>query len=232
MHEPVSGGLVGFERAAAREQLTGSAGSDRTQHVGRDHGRQQPEPHLGEGEASALDRHGDVGACDETGASADRRPVHAGDDRLGATVDRLEGRGHRARRLLRFRSSESVAARPHPFQVGAGREGAAGAGQITTTRTVVVAATASSIASASALEQARVERVAPVGPVERQGRDRAVAGQLHVAHIRNTPKVVGSSGARDAASSPSASTLRVSSGSITPSSHSRAVEWYGLPSRS
>src|SRR6188472_3620108 len=39
-------------------------------------------------------------------------------------------------------------------------------------------------------------------------------------------------GALSAASIPIARTRRVSIGSITPSSHSRAVEWYGEPSRS
>ena len=44
-----------------------------------------------------------------------------------------------------------------------------------------------------------------------------------VPYIRNTPNVVFSIGALRLADSPSASTLRVSSGSITPSSHSRAL---------
>ena len=42
-------------------------------------------------------------------------------------------------------------------------------------------------------------------------------------HILNRPNFVGSIGAFDAADSPSPSTSRVSAGSITPSSHSRAV---------
>src|SRR5215210_517257 len=43
-------------------------------------------------------------------------------------------------------------------------------------------------------------------------------------HIRKTPKVVSGIGALSAAEIPSASTRRVSSGSMTPSSHSRVVE--------
>src|SRR5204863_4309153 len=42
-------------------------------------------------------------------------------------------------------------------------------------------------------------------------------------HILKMPKRVGSIGALDDADSPSPSTSRVSAGSITPSSHSRAV---------
>ena len=44
------------------------------------------------------------------------------------------------------------------------------------------------------------------------------------AHIRNTPKRVSGIGAFSAADMPKASTVRVSAGAITPSSHSRAVE--------
>jgi hypothetical protein len=43
-------------------------------------------------------------------------------------------------------------------------------------------------------------------------------------YIRKTPKVVSGIGAFNAAEIPSASTRRVSSGSMIPSSHSRAVE--------
>ncbi len=51
-------------------------------------------------------------------------------------------------------------------------------------------------------------------------------------YIRKTPNGVSGIGALSAADSPSARTIRVSTGSITPSSHSRAVEKYGDPSRS
>src|SRR5262249_60146436 len=56
--------------------------------------------------------------------------------------------------------------------------------------------------------------------------------RLQSLYIRKTPKVVSGIGAFSAAEIPSASTRRVSSGSIIPSSQSRAVEWYGLPSSS
>ena len=53
----------------------------------------------------------------------------------------------------------------------------------------------------------------------------ALAGNLNgdCHHIRNTPKRVASIGAFNAAESARPSTLRVSSGAITPSSHSRAL---------
>src|SRR5437762_981472 len=51
-------------------------------------------------------------------------------------------------------------------------------------------------------------------------------------HMRKTPNVVSGIGAFSAACNPSARTWRVSSGSMMPSSHMRAVEQYGLPSSS
>jgi hypothetical protein len=49
-------------------------------------------------------------------------------------------------------------------------------------------------------------------------------GGGHGAHIRKTPKAGSARGAFAAADRDRPSTVRVSSGSITPSSHSRAVE--------
>jgi hypothetical protein len=46
-----------------------------------------------------------------------------------------------------------------------------------------------------------------------------------VSYIRKTPKRVGSIGALRLAEIASASTIRVSAGSIMPSSHSRALAW-------
>ena len=54
----------------------------------------------------------------------------------------------------------------------------------------------------------------------------------HGLYIRKTPNLVSGIGAWSAASIPSDRTRRVSSGSMTPSSQSRAVAKYGEPSRS
>src|SRR5690606_4384728 len=55
----------------------------------------------------------------------------------------------------------------------------------------------------------------------------------HGAHIRNTPKrACLGKGAFSVAAKASPSTSRVCAGSITPSSHSRAVAYQGLPSAS
>ena len=79
-------------------------------------------------------------------------------------------------------------------------------------------------ASCTALDQPRVEGVAPLGPVEPHARDAAVALDREASHIRNTPKRGSGMGARAAAARPSARARRVSRGSITPSSHRRALE--------
>ena len=78
--------------------------------------------------------------------------------------------------------------------------------------------------SCTVCDQPGVEGVAPLGPVEPDARDAAVALDREAAHIRNTPKRGSGMGARAAAARPSASTRRVSRGSITPSSHRRALE--------
>src|SRR6185437_15549824 len=69
-----------------------------------------------------------------------------------------------------------------------------------------------------------VERVAGVRAVERDRGHEAVPVEPDAAHIRKTPKVVSGTGPHAAAARPKASTLRVSTGSITPSSQRRAVE--------
>src|SRR5581483_8557636 len=56
--------------------------------------------------------------------------------------------------------------------------------------------------------------------------------EAHGGYIRKTPNVVSGMGALRAAERPRASTRLVSSGSMMPSSHRRAVEKYGLPSSS
>ena len=141
------------------------------------------------------------------------------DHGLRATVHRLERRRHR-RGLRTVLVDGQVHAGAHPLQVA--RPSAVPAPVSTTTRTP-------SSAPATCRPPTR-DRSSPGSSafrrraVQGERHDRAVARDDDVGHVRNTPNVVGSSGARDAASSPRASTLRVSSGSITPSSHKRAVE--------
>src|SRR5258705_9369856 len=69
-------------------------------------------------------------------------------------------------------------------------------------------------------------------PGSMPGRPMNTLKRAAATYIRNTPNRVSGIGAWSAASIPSDRTRRVSSGSMTPSSHSRAVAKYGDPSRS
>ena len=74
--------------------------------------------------------------------------------------------------------------------------------------------------NASTPSSRRTKRTAPPG----RRLDLVDADDRVTRHMRKTPKVVSGIGALSAAEIPSASTRRVSSGSMIPSSHSRAVE--------
>jgi glutaminase len=74
------------------------------------------------------------------------------------------------------------------------------------------------------LDQFVVECIVNVGPVENDARDVLVGFNLqHRNYILKTPNRVSTAGAFMAAEIPSASTIRVSAGSMTPSSHKRAL---------
>ena len=128
-----------------------------------------------------------------------------------------------------FCSGERARLRAHPFDVGPRTEGVARARQDEDARAVE---RQGGHEVAELDHHPGLERVSSLGPVEGQRGDRAVACEADRAHIRNTPKVVSGTGACAAAARPSARTRRVSAGSMMPSSHRRAVEKYGLPSRS
>ena len=229
VHESQPKRLVGVEPSSGGEQGAGRTRTDRPQHVGRDRRRDQAEPHLGERERRALGGDRDVGARDETGTPAERRAVDPRHDGLRACVDGLEGGRHpfRVRDVL---LSGELATRRHPVEIGTGAERGARPTQDHDPDHRVGCQFAEGIGER--LEERRIQRVPAIGTVQGHGRDRALSDDLERAHIRKTPNRVGSIGVRDAASRPSASTFRVSAGSITPSSHSRAVEWYGFPSSS
>ncbi len=70
MHEPEPEGGGRVEALAGDEVATGSAVADLSQHERRDHGRDDAELHLGEGEDCALVGKHDVRARDEASASA------------------------------------------------------------------------------------------------------------------------------------------------------------------
>ena len=128
VHEADLERLGRSEPAAADEQLARAARADRAQHVGRDHGRDQAQPRLGEAEGGGVDGDRDVGAGDEPGAAAEGVAVDARDHRLGAGVDASRtsqrrrrrprsapprGRGWRASTPCRRRPRRRARARQH-----------------------------------------------------------------------------------------------------------------------
>ena len=180
----------------------------------------QPEPHLGEAEARVLAREHDVAAAREAGAAAERGAVDPRDHRHGAGVD---GREHRGEALgvgdvLLVRE---LARGPHPLEVGTGAERGAAAGEHDRAQRRVGGqqprtsrAARRSCRASNALRRSGRSSQTRATPPSRSTSD--------AAHMRNTPKRGSGIGARAAAARPSASTRRVSRGSIMPSSHSRA----------
>lgn len=64
---------------------------------------------------------------------------------------------------------------------------------------------------------------APIGALAMSAATEAISLRANIAHILNTPNVVGGIGAFNDAEIASPSTSRVCTGSMMPSSHSRAV---------
>ena len=150
--------------------------------------------------------------------------MDAGDRRLGKVVDRL----HRAHHDVGADPpGDGVEPGPgqHPVEVAAGREGAAFAADDQHAHRVVGGKCLDGVDDGT--RGVAVEGVHLVGPVQREPRHAACHRGLHRgndhAHIRKTPNFVGPIGWFIAADRPSASAMRVSTGSRMPSSHSRAV---------
>ena len=121
MHEPDPERRGGVEPLAGDEVAPGRARADLRQRERRDHGRDDSQLDLGEGEDGALVRHGDVGARDEAGTAAERMTLHACDHRRRAPVDRLEHAAERVR-VGDIGLQVEVDRGPHPLHVGAGTE--------------------------------------------------------------------------------------------------------------
>ncbi len=194
----------------------------RADHVRADGGGDQPEPRLRETEARVARRDRDVACGDEPRAARVRVALHARDHRLRAIVDGLQHQ----RELPRVGDVLVVGVARHalhPVQVGAGAERLARGREHHDLHRRVVR---DGVEHARELADHRVgERVAHVGPVERDRRDAIGDDDLDRfvrRHIRNTPKRVSSTGAFSAAENDRPSTRRVCAGSTTPSSQRRA----------
>ena len=222
VREPDPEGVLAADELAGEEQRAGLRATDARERERRDRRRDEAEPHLGEAEARVLAREHDVAAAGEAGAASERGAVDAPDDRHGAAVDGRE-HGRHALGVGDVLPVRQLAGRAHPVEIAAGAEG-----------------------RAATREHDRAQRASP-RPAPRTSRDTAAIRSASNAlrrsgrssHTRampssrstSTPLTCGTrrsavrgSGACAAAARPSASTRRVSRGSITPSSHSRAVE--------
>ena len=232
----------GAEALAGEEQPPCRARADRLDDIRRDGGGYEPETRLREREDRILRADRDVAAGDEPDAAAKGRAVDPRDRRLGKIVERGQHRRQRARigEILRARESSHAL---HPVQVGAGAKARARTGDDHGTHVVRLAEMDERGRELG--DRRLVERVVYFGPVEHQRRHRVLDGELKrrrrgcvfaarfvalgclirpvMGYILNTPNVVGAMGLLSDADSASASTLRVSAGSITPSSQSRAL---------
>lgn len=93
VHQTEVLGLFGIEQPTCKHQLLGSGMSDATYHEGRDSGRRNAQPHLGEGKLGLGLGNDDVGSGHNAVGSADACAVDHRDDSLVALVDGLEQLG-------------------------------------------------------------------------------------------------------------------------------------------
>src|SRR2546425_10824714 len=125
--------------------------------------------------------------------------------------------------------------RAHPREVGASAEGFAVAAQHDGAQRGVAGEVCEDLRKFG--NHCVIERVAHLRAVEEDAGGGAVALHIKRLHtscpqMRNTPNFVSGIGALKLALSARASTRRVSAGSMTPSSHRRALAEYGWPWRS
>ena len=140
--------------------------------------------------------------------------------RLGAGIDHAHELGELAGiRQIVFR--RGIGHPPHPGKIRTRRKSRALGTQDDHTNNGVLGG--DSIGTSQLGNQAVVEGVHHLGTVQREDRDSVFLFDTQ-AHMRNTPKRVSLAGALRAADKASASTMRVSAGSMMPSSQSRAVE--------
>ena len=218
---PISRACRASKQLSREEERARLRPADARQRERPDRRRYQPESHLGEPEARVLAREHDVAAAGEPGPAAERGAVHPRDDGHRAAVDGRE-HGRRAFGVRHVAFVGELARCAHPVEVGPGAEGGAPSSQQHGAQAILGGERRERIVYG--LDQLGVERVAALGTVEPHAHDGTVALDREAAHIRKTPKRGSGIGARAAAARPSASTRRVSRGSITPSSHRRALE--------
>ena len=185
---------------------------------------QNAELHFREAEHAAAFGDDDIADGGQPGAAAERRAMHPADQRHRQRVEPLvePRQDPGVATVLLARTAHHLR---HPGEVAAGREDLSGAVHHRGPhRPVGVHGLGP---RGQLADHDLVERVADLGPVQRQVLDGAVAPgeQEPVRHryMRKTPKRASGIGALKAADRPRASASRVFAGSRMPSSQSRAV---------
>ncbi len=161
VHEPDPERGRGIEALAGHEVPACGALPDLPDRVGRDHGRNDPELDLRERECRALVCDRDVCGRDEADASTDRMALYDGDNRCRTGVDRVEHAPERVRvcHVLVVRQLGRAA---HPADVGPCAEALPLACEHDSTRLSDIDERLRELP-----DERRVERVARLGPRER-----------------------------------------------------------------
>ena len=222
-----------IERRRGQEQASGLAIADRRDDIRRNGGRHDAEPHFGQRELRRLRADGDVRARNEADAATEHVAVDACDDGLCRTHRACAGSaraaGRRRRSAVRSRPSSSACERCRRRRRNS-RPRRSARRRVLAHRSAMCRR-----ARRAAPHRRAVERVVFVRTIQRQRRDAArielvvtrgiaaspTCGQS-TCGTRRTARLPGG-GPRIAALIAWPSTRRVSIGSMTPSSHSRAV---------
>ena len=167
----------GVEALARDEVAAGGALADLPDRVGRDHRRDDPELHLGEGEDGPLVGERDVGGGHEAGAAAEGVPLDERDHGRRAGVDRVEHPPQRVRvgDVLVVGEGDRAA---HPLDVGAGAEARPVAREHDGTRLADVDERLGEL-----LDQRRVEGVARLGAGQGDAEDVVVPFDPQRVHV-------------------------------------------------
>ena len=223
---PSFGAVGGVEALGGQEIAPAGARADRRDDVGRDHRRDEAEPHFGQAEAGAARRRWRCRSRRPGRRRRRRRHPGPGEHRLGAAIDRCHQVGQRHGVALigvaRLVAPCAASSRDRRRRRSSGRWRAS-----TTTRTPSSSPTVAEGLRSARRSAARRRRcaspagsAAPSATLAAFSISRSRPCQLTSGTRRS---VVGSIGALSAADRPSASVMRVSAGSMMPSSHSRAL---------
>ena len=172
----------GIEALARDEVPAGGALADLAQRERGDHGRDDPELHLGEREHRPRLRDHDVAARDKTDPAAEGVALDEGDDGGGAAVDGLEHAPHGIR-IGDVRLDVEIGRGAHPIDVGARAEAGPVAGEHDGAARAYVDERLGELG-----DQGRIERVACLGLRERDAKDVVLSLDAKRAHGRQ-PKV-------------------------------------------